>query len=1283
MDPQNQAGSVAPETAAAAEARPVSYGKPRSFPFLLVLVGPPGSGKSRFAGLLIAGGGAPLPYARVCQDVASARGTPGTRKQCLAQVSRHLSSQTCVVLDRCNMSVEQRAEFLALARRCNVQAHVVVFDLPMAVVVQRAVNRVNHEGGVQGPRAAGIIRHQMKMREPPSPTEGFHRITVCRTDAQVDQALAFYRALSPSAAAPAALSPSAAAAAAAAALPGATTQEGQGEEEIGARVQGMQLRGGDEARVQGQGARQGGQEHPGRVYEQQGPAERERVRGPAPSLAVVRSNADTAAVTDAAAVTGTAAAADTAPVVGSDTPLCAAATPGALERPAAGRAIKGVIGEGESQEAAVEQGEEERKQARTCWFGHKPSLAGRVEGTAAADPAAVGAVEAVRKVTGARDLATSRVEDVSPSQPAVYDVRRYFRAKPVVEAASKGDGGGGGGGAKKHGGAKAAAQHSESQEQQNVQLELRQQQQQQQLQEELHEEQEQQQVNASSQDVGLRWKRRRLHADGERSAGLLAGRAEGAGLFTGRAEGAGLFTGRAEGAAEGGGLRQVQASCMQARVGGESYDVGHHDGCGPADVAAENDGGDRNEGGRKGGSDGEGRERSRGEEGQQRHERRENRNLERNKGEREDDNQEGDRQGDDEQEEDQQPQKKEQQQQQQQQAARRWVLAFPSISTADFKFDRERAAAVIVDCVTEFLWRNGGSSHGSTTARSAGEGRVGGGEVEGGEGEGVGGSGSGGLAAAAAAVDGGTIAGIAGAAGVAAGAAAVRALKQGGNGNGNGNGDSNGASGMGSCSVNGNGGDNNGASTRHGQPAAKQSPLAPGEIRQTSPPGAPEENRQTLPPGGGNTSSTVSDSPPKQDTPERLPILDLVLVDLSPSSDMLRRVRRLARQRGLPFFESGRPRRGADGGERGEHKGERGEHKGRGFIEPGRVGGLRGGERGEREDQGDVAREGPGKGRAEGAAIAAGAGAAAVTVDAVDAAGAGAADGGAAAAAAAGRGATGMGAGDVCDDNGAGDRGRDGVRAARGGERDTWDDSTRGRFILHSGDITQMRSEGGIECHVIANSANSRLLPGGGGVNAAIHTAAGPGLVEVTRRKWQEKQTKQHQQEKQQQHQQQQVTQERHEKQQLQGQQQRQEKQMQQQQHQEHQGHEQQSVQQKQRSERQQSHLQHDQHQHSPSQLHSPPPPSQPLLSPGSVLAAPLPPSSPLRAREGVRHVVHVVGPNMNPRRPNCLDGDYNEGERVLRSAYGALFREFRLLVKRGEEEGRRGEVEERREWGE
>jgi aprataxin len=68
-------------------------------------------------------------------------------------------------------------------------------------------------------------------------------------------------------------------------------------------------------------------------------------------------------------------------------------------------------------------------------------------------------------------------------------------------------------------------------------------------------------------------------------------------------------------------------------------------------------------------------------------------------------------------------------------------------------------------------------------------------------------------------------------------------------------------------------------------------------------------------------------------------------------------------------------------------------------------------------------------------------------------------------------------------------------------------------------------------------------------------------------------------------------------------------------------------------------------------------------LSPGAVLPVELPPFSPLRTQEGVSHVIHVLGPNMNPLRPNCLNGDYVTGERLLRNAYRALFEAFSALA--------------------
>ncbi|GER55784.1 APRATAXIN-like [Striga asiatica] len=69
-------------------------------------------------------------------------------------------------------------------------------------------------------------------------------------------------------------------------------------------------------------------------------------------------------------------------------------------------------------------------------------------------------------------------------------------------------------------------------------------------------------------------------------------------------------------------------------------------------------------------------------------------------------------------------------------------------------------------------------------------------------------------------------------------------------------------------------------------------------------------------------------------------------------------------------------------------------------------------------------------------------------------------------------------------------------------------------------------------------------------------------------------------------------------------------------------------------------------------------------LSPGKAVVVPLPSSSPLFAKEGITHVIHVLGPNMNPNRPDCLEDDYIEGCKLLREAYTSLFEGFVSILK-------------------
>lgn len=50
---------------------------------------------------------------------------------------------------------------------------------------------------------------------------------------------------------------------------------------------------------------------------------------------------------------------------------------------------------------------------------------------------------------------------------------------------------------------------------------------------------------------------------------------------------------------------------------------------------------------------------------------------------------------------------------------------------------------------------------------------------------------------------------------------------------------------------------------------------------------------------------------------------------------------------------------------------------------------------------------------------------------------------------------------------------------------------------------------------------------------------------------------------------------------------------------------------------------------------------------------------SKLKSESGVEYVVHVVGPNMNPARPDCLFGDYDAGCKLLRTCYDNILNWF------------------------
>ncbi|KAJ3163602.1 hypothetical protein HDU86_000185 [Geranomyces michiganensis] len=57
----------------------------------------------------------------------------------------------------------------------------------------------------------------------------------------------------------------------------------------------------------------------------------------------------------------------------------------------------------------------------------------------------------------------------------------------------------------------------------------------------------------------------------------------------------------------------------------------------------------------------------------------------------------------------------------------------------------------------------------------------------------------------------------------------------------------------------------------------------------------------------------------------------------------------------------------------------------------------------------------------------------------------------------------------------------------------------------------------------------------------------------------------------------------------------------------------------------------------------------------GKVYPVAVPPESALRVEEGIKEVLYVVGPNMNPLRANCLE-TMDDAISKLKTAYASIF---------------------------
>jgi aprataxin len=170
---------------------PDSASAPPSRPVVLILVGPPGAGKSTLCASLPASA-----WTSVNQDTIGKHGKPGSRDQCVSAVKRALTLGKHVAVDRCHLTEEQRAFFVDVARDRGAEAHAIHLNLPRDVILDRVRRRLNHVS-VNGEKGVGVAKRMMgqKANAPPTRDEGFECVVTCRDDVDVRDAARTYAAM--------------------------------------------------------------------------------------------------------------------------------------------------------------------------------------------------------------------------------------------------------------------------------------------------------------------------------------------------------------------------------------------------------------------------------------------------------------------------------------------------------------------------------------------------------------------------------------------------------------------------------------------------------------------------------------------------------------------------------------------------------------------------------------------------------------------------------------------------------------------------------------------------------------------------------------------------------------------------------------------------------------------------------------------------------------------------------------------------------------------------------